>query len=68
MPTQRCTVHKHRNLLAHAPERLHEEISADYTDMIYAETAEEIEDGAQGLPAQVAAEVPGRRRQPGGSR
>src|ERR1019366_7707431 len=30
---QRCTVHKHRNLLAHAPERLHEEISADYKDM-----------------------------------
>jgi transposase-like protein len=27
---QRCTVHKHRNLLAHAPERLHEEISTDY--------------------------------------
>src|SRR3712207_6890185 len=24
-------VHKHRNLLAHAPERLHEEITADYT-------------------------------------
>ena len=23
---QRCTVHKHRNLLAHAPERLHEEV------------------------------------------
>ena len=40
---QRCTVHKHRNLLAHAPERLHEEISADYTDMIYAETPKEIE-------------------------
>src|SRR3954462_11850333 len=36
-------VHKHRNLLAHAPERLHEEISADYTDMIYAETVKEIE-------------------------
>jgi putative transposase len=32
---QRCTVHKHRNLLAHAPERLHDEISADYNDMIY---------------------------------
>src|SRR3979409_278993 len=30
MPVQRCTVHKHRNLLAHAPGRLHEEISADY--------------------------------------
>jgi transposase-like protein len=43
VPAQRCTVHKHRNLLAHAPERLHEEISADYTDMIYAETAKEIE-------------------------
>ncbi len=36
-------MHKHRNLLAHAPERLHAEISADYTDMIYAETAKEIE-------------------------
>ena len=42
-PVQRCTVHKHRNLLAHAPERLHEEITADYTDMIYAATREEIE-------------------------
>jgi transposase-like protein len=43
VPVQRCTVHKHRNLLAHAPERLHEEISADYTDMIYAGTPREIE-------------------------
>jgi len=43
VPTQRCTVHKHRNLLAHAPEALHEEISADYTDMIYAATPQEIE-------------------------
>jgi transposase-like protein len=40
---QRCTVHKHRNLLAHAPDRLHEELSADYNDMIYAETKAEIE-------------------------
>jgi transposase-like protein len=39
---QRCTVHKHRNLLAHAPERLHEEITADYNDMIYAATREEV--------------------------
>src|SRR6516225_9066689 len=30
VPVQRCTVHKHRNLLAHAPERLHEEVTADY--------------------------------------
>jgi transposase-like protein len=43
VPVQRCTVHKHRNLLAHAPERLHEEITADYTDMIYAESPDEIE-------------------------
>lgn len=43
VPTQRCTVHKHRNLLAHAPDHLHEEVSADYTDMIYAESANEIE-------------------------
>jgi putative transposase len=42
VPVQRCTVHKHRNLLAHAPERLHEEITADYNDMIYATTHEEI--------------------------
>src|SRR6266540_279129 len=43
VPVQRCTVHKHRNLLAHAPERLHEEITADYNNMIYAATREEIE-------------------------
>src|ERR1700719_2478030 len=43
VPVQRCTVHKHRNLLAHAPERLHDEIGADYKDMIYADTREEIE-------------------------
>jgi transposase-like protein len=43
VPVQRCTVHKHRNLLAHAPERQHDEISTDYNDMIYATTREEIE-------------------------
>ncbi|SIR55376.1 Transposase, Mutator family [Acidiphilium rubrum] len=42
MPAQRCTVHKHRNLLAHAPDALHEEVTADYHDMIYAETAVEV--------------------------
>jgi len=42
VPVQRCTVHKHRNLLAHAPERLHDEITCDYIQMIYAETPEEI--------------------------
>jgi putative transposase len=44
VPTQRCTVHKHRNLLAHAPKRLHEEVSADYTDMIYANSPAQIEE------------------------
>jgi len=43
VPAQRCTVHKHRNLLAHAPDALHKEISADYTDIIYAENAKEVE-------------------------
>src|SRR6266852_2835275 len=41
--TQRCTVHKHRNLLANAPERLHDEITSDYTDMIYADTPQEVQ-------------------------
>src|SRR5947208_8033923 len=43
VPPQRCPVHKHRKHLAHAPETLHEEISADYTDMIYAASATEVE-------------------------
>jgi putative transposase len=43
VPVQRCTVHKLRNLLAHAPKRLHEEIAADYNDMICAETREQVE-------------------------
>ena len=43
VPAQRCTVHKHRNLLAHAPDALHEEVTADYTDMIYAETAKDVQ-------------------------
>ena len=68
VPVQRCTVHKHRNLLAHAPERLHEEIGDDYTDMIYAATPEDIAMTPQGLHPQVAAQAPCRRRQPRGSR
>lgn len=43
LPVQHCTVHKHRKLLAHAPTRLHEEISANYTDLIYAKTAGEVQ-------------------------
>jgi transposase-like protein len=43
VPVQRCTVHKHRNLLGHAPRHLHDELTEDYRDMIYAETKAEIE-------------------------
>jgi putative transposase len=42
LPIQRCTVHKLRNLIAHAPKRLAEEIKADFTDMIYAATAKQV--------------------------
>jgi hypothetical protein len=36
LPIQRCTVHKHRNLLAHAPKHLHDEL-ADNSSGIDAE-------------------------------
>lgn len=40
---QRCTVHKLRNLLGHAPKHLHDELAEDYHDMIYADTAAEVQ-------------------------
>ena len=43
LPIQRCTVHKHRNLLAHAPKHMRDELTEDYRDMIYADTAAGIE-------------------------
>ena len=43
LPIQRCTVHKHRNLLGHAPKHMHDKLSEDYRDMIYADTTVEIE-------------------------
>jgi transposase-like protein len=33
---QRCTVHKLRNLEAHAPQRLHDELRQDYRAIVYA--------------------------------
>lgn len=42
VPVQRCTVHKLRNLLAHAPERLREELTADYNAMMYSASRQEI--------------------------
>jgi transposase-like protein len=34
---QRCTVHKLRNLLSHAPESVHEEIRTDFHAIVYAD-------------------------------
>jgi putative transposase len=42
MPVQRCTVHKERNLLAHAPKHLHDELKADFNDMVHAGSAAEV--------------------------
>ena len=68
VPVQRCTVHKHRNLFAHAPERLHDEITADYNDMIYATTPEEIEVRRKAFIRKMEAQAPRCRRQPGRGR
>ena len=43
LPVQRCTVHKHRNLLAHAPKHMQDELTEGYRDMIYADTAADVE-------------------------
>jgi putative transposase len=42
VPVPRCTVHKERNLLAHAPKHLHDEVKADFNDMMYAGSAAEV--------------------------
>src|SRR3977135_940515 len=68
VPVQRCTVHKHRNLLAHAPERLHEEIAADYSDMIYAATRQEIEARRKAFIRKWRLQHPPRPDQLGGPR
>src|SRR4029079_2768691 len=44
VPIQRCTVHKHRNLLPHSPQRLHDDITPAYSAIIYAATPQEIEE------------------------
>jgi transposase-like protein len=42
VPVQRCTVHKERNLLAHAPRHLHDEIKAEFNDMVHAGSVAEV--------------------------
>jgi len=58
LTVQRCTVHKYCNLIAHAPERLHEEISADYKDMIYADTKQEGETKRKAFPRKYRLKCP----------
>jgi transposase-like protein len=50
LPLQRCTVHKLRNLMAHAPKRLADEIAADYADMIYADNPRAVEKRRKAFP------------------
>lgn len=40
MAHQRCTVHKLRNLMAEAPQHVHEAVREDYHRIVYAETRE----------------------------
>ena len=68
IPVQRCTVHKERNLLAHAPKQLHDEIKADYTDMMYAKDADEVLRKRKAFLAKWRLRCQGVAGQPGGSR
>jgi transposase-like protein len=55
---QRCTVHKPSHLLAHAPKALHDELSEDDRDMIYAETVADIETRRQAFLEKWRLECP----------
>jgi transposase-like protein len=67
---QRCTVHKLRNLLSHAPVKAWEEIRADYHRIVYAETLEEARKMWERFEAQWGKKCPGvvRSLQEGGDR
>ena len=43
VPVQRCSAHEHRDLLAHAPEPPHEELSNHHKYMMHAEPAKVVE-------------------------
>ena len=67
VPVQRCTVHKHRNLLAHAPKTA---LRRDQRRLRRHDLRQDSQGGggqAQGVPAQMAAALPPGRRQPGRS-
>ena len=67
VPVQRCTVHKHRNLLAHAPDRLHKDVSPVQRPDLRPDPPRD-RGQTKGLHPKMAAQMPRRRRQPGGSR
>ena len=68
MAVQRCSVLKHRNVLAHAPERLHEENLERLPRHDLRRDSRRGRDTAQGVHTQIAPQMTRRRRQPGGSR
>jgi putative transposase len=59
LPIRPCAVHKLRNLVAHAPRKLADEIAADYSDMIYAKTAKEVEARRKAFIRKVASKMRG---------
>ena len=56
---QRCTLHKERNLLSHAPETLHEELKLDYHSMMYSDTAEDAIAARQAFIVKWKSKCPG---------
>ena len=49
---KKATVRKHRNLLAHAPKHLHDELTEDCRDMIHAATAAEVQTRSKASPRE----------------
>jgi putative transposase len=52
VPVQRCAVHEERDLLAHAPEHLHEGVKADFRDMVHARSKAEVLAKREAFPAK----------------
>ena len=66
LPAQRCTLHKHQSARPRA-ERPHDEISAEYNDMIYATRPRRSSSAGEPSCAD-GGSMQGRRRPPAGSR
>ena len=64
LPVQRCTVHKHRNLLGHAPKHMHERAERRLPRYDLCRHCLRGGNPPQGVCPQVAAEMQGRRGQP----